>query len=188
MFARVLILLPWASEGDARETDDSPPKLCCRRYFWRWRSPASSGAAGRLGKEFLSPSAAAEQARRLRRRCGPRPQGKSGGRSTDRADAGVPPGRLRRPPGGRGRGRAGAGSRAAAGRKRGRAPGASPGSRFRARRPLCGAGPGRAGVGGAGAAGRGLTPSAAESAPARRPALAARRLGLRGGRRRAPHQ
>lgn len=41
---------------------------------------------------------------------------------------------------------------------------------------------------GAGAAGRGLTPSAAESAPACRPALAARRLGLRGGCRRAPHQ
>lgn len=105
----------------------------------------------------------------------------------------------------RGRGEAGEGARQercglrdkaeSAARREARPPRGGSGAGARAPGPGCAsapatpsAEPGGGAQGGRGAAGRGLTPSAAESAPARRPALASCRLGLRGGCQHTPHQ
>lgn len=115
--------------------------------------------------------------------------GKSGVAGSGERERGLREGATAPGPGcGRGReGRgAGGGERGARGEEAGPRTGAWPGTRFRARQPppRSPAGARRRGGGGR----PGLTPSAAESAPARLPALASCRLGLRGGRQRAPHQ
>lgn len=167
--------------SDSRETDWSPPALRCLRDFWR-RSPASRARPRPPGKALL-PCGSAGGRRGLGRLHGPGPRVRAEVRARAERERGLRGGARAR---GRGSGRGREGGEAAARRKRGSRAGARPGTRCRARRPLRGAGRGRAG--GAGAAGRGLTPSAGESAPAGRPALASRRPGLLRGRRRTPHQ